>query len=172
MDGSITTPQPPDRRQTMDRRGRPLQGVLAGHRMRRRRAGRRASDEYAAGLDWHDAHWLGAALAVLLLSVADAFMTITLMRHGAIEANPLMAGLLAADGPAFAYWKVGLTAFGVLVLTAFARIRLFGLIPVGWLLYLTAAGYMVLLAYEYNMLQRYTGQLVSHWLPVPLQFPT
>jgi hypothetical protein len=137
--------------------------------MRRRRSGRRAGESLAAGLDWHDAHWLGAALLVLLLSIADAFMTITLLRHGASEANPLMAPLLQGSGPAFAYWKVGLTAFGVLVLTAFARIRLFRVIPVGLVLYLVGAGYIVLVAYEFQMLQRYAEEFVSYWRAVPLQ---
>jgi hypothetical protein len=137
--------------------------------MRRRREGRRAGDQHAAGLDRHDAHWLGAALVVLLLSIFDAFMTITLLHHGAIEANPLMAPLLQGGGAAFAYWKVGLTAFGVLVLTNFARFRLFRIIPVGLVLYLMGAGYIVLIAYEFQMLQRYDAELVSHWLAVPLQ---
>jgi hypothetical protein len=140
--------------------------------MRRRRTGRRADDMHAAGLDWHDAHWLGAALVVLLLSIVDAILTITLMKHGAIEVNPLMARLLSAEGPAFAYWKVGLTAFGVVVLTAFARFRLFGVIPVGWLLYLAGAGYIMLVIYEFEMLHRYSGELISYCLPIPLQFPT
>jgi hypothetical protein len=146
--------------------------MLAGHRKRRRLSGRREGDMHAAGLDWHDAHWLGAALVVMLLSVADAILTITLMNHGAIEVNPLMARLLSADGPAFAFWKVGLTAFGVLVLTAFARLRLFGVIPVGWILYLAGAGYVALITYEINMLQRYSSGHISYWLSVPLQFPT
>jgi len=165
----IPTPPPKDRRQASDRRESAWHALLAGHWMRRRRAGRRSSDAHAAGVDWHDAHWLVAALLVMLLSVVDAFMTITLMRHGAEEANPLMAPLLAADGSAFAYWKLGLTAFGVLVLTAFARLRLFGIIPVGLVLYLAAAGYVVLIAYEYRMLQRYEAQRVSYWQALPLQ---
>jgi hypothetical protein len=131
--------------------------------------GRREGDRHPSGLDWHDAHWLGAAVVVLLLSIADAFMTITLLRHGAVEANPLMAPLLAASGAAFAYWKVGLTAFGVVVLTAYARLRLFRTIPVGLVLYVVGFGYMILVAYEYQMLQRYQAEVVSHWLAVPLQ---
>jgi hypothetical protein len=145
--------------------------LLAGHWMRRRRSGRRATDHHTYTIDWHDAHWLGAALLVLLLSIGDAFMTITLLNHGAIEANPLMARLLAADGPAFAYWKVGLTAFGVIVLTAFARFRLFRTIPVGLVLYLMGAGYIVLITYEFQMLQRYQEELVSYWSAIPLQLP-
>jgi hypothetical protein len=142
---------------------------MAGHWMRRRREGRRADERHPAGVDWHDAHWLAAALIVLVLSVVDAFMTITLLRHGAVEANPLMAQLLAGGGPDFAYWKVGLTAFGVVVLTAFSRLRLFRTIPVGLVLYALGAGYIVLVAYEFQMLQRYKAQLVSYWLAVPLQ---
>jgi hypothetical protein len=146
-----------------------LHALLAGHWMRRRRDGRRVDDQHAAGLDWHDAHWLGAALVVLLLSILDAFMTITLMNHGAVEANPLMAPLVQGGSAAFAYWKVGLTAAGVLVLTAFARFRLFRIIPVGLVLYLLGAGYMVLIVYEFQMLGRYEAELVSYWRAVPLQ---
>jgi hypothetical protein len=143
--------------------------LLAGHWKRRRREGRREGDQLAAGLDWHNAHWLGAAVVVLLLSIFDAFMTITLMNHGAIEANPFMAPLLQGDGPAFAYWKVGLTASGLLVLTAFARFRLFRVIPAGVVLYLLAAGYIVLIAYEFQLLHRYEAELVSYWRALPLQ---
>jgi hypothetical protein len=140
--------------------------------MRRRHSGRRVDDMHAAGRDWHAAHWLGAAVVVLLLSIADAFMTLTLMRHGAEEANPLMAPLISGGGPAFAYWKVGLTAFGVLVLTAFARFRLFGLVPVGWILYLAMTGYIVLVAYELQLLHNYGTDFISYWGPVPLQLAT
>jgi hypothetical protein len=115
---------------------------------------------------------LGAAVVILLLSISDAFLTLTLMRHGAEEANPFMAPLIDGGGPAFAYWKVGLTAFGVVVLTAMARIRLFRLIPVGWVLYLVAAGYIVLVAYELRLLHEYGTDFVSYWLPVPLQLAT
>jgi hypothetical protein len=140
--------------------------------MRRRRHGRRVADMHPAGRDWHDAHWLGAAVLILLLSTADAFLTLTLMRHGAEEANPLMAPLISGGGAAFAYWKMGLTAFGVLVLTAMARIRLFGLIPVGLILYLAAAGYIVLVTYELRLLHHYGTDIVSYWGPVPLQLAT
>jgi hypothetical protein len=143
--------------------------LLAGHWLRRRRRSRRAEEAHAVGRDWHDAHWLGAALVVLLLSISDAFLTLTLMRHGAEEANPLMAPLLSAGGPAFAYWKVGLTAFGVMVLTAFARFRLFGVIPVGGILYLLTGAYIVLVTYELQLLQHFGSDFVSYCLAVPLQ---
>lgn len=111
-------------------------------------------------------------MAVLLLCVADAFMTLTLMRHGAQEVNPLMAPLISGGGPAFAYWKLGLTAFGVVVLTILARVRLFKVLPAGCVLYLILAGYMVLVAYEWRLLHHYGTDFISYWGPVPLQLAT
>lgn len=137
--------------------------------MRRRRTGRRGDELLAAGLDWHPSHWLGVALMIMLLSVTDAFLTLTLMRHGAQEANPFMEPLVNGVSPWFAYWKVGLTGFGVLILTAFARFRLFRVIPVGGVLYLLMTGYIVLVAYELRLLQVYATEFVSYWLSVPLQ---
>jgi Domain of unknown function (DUF5658) len=146
--------------------------LLAGHWFRRRRTERRLEDTHAAGLDWHAPHWLGVAVAVLLLSIADAFMTLTLMRHGAEEANPLMAPLISGGGPAFAYWKLGLTAFGVVVLTILARVRLFRVVPAGCVLYLILAGYICLVVYEWQLLHHYGTDFISYWGPVPLQLAT
>jgi hypothetical protein len=169
---AIANPDPFDRRSGLDRRERPLHGLLAGHWLRRRRIERRAADGHPAGLDWHDPHWLGVAVAVLLLCIADAFMTLTLMRHGAEEINPLMAPLIAGGGPGFAYWKLGLTTFGVVVLTALARVRLFGVLPAGCVLYLILAGYIWLVAYEMQLLHHYGTDFISYWPSVPLQLAT
>ena len=102
--------------------------------------------------DWFHPQWLAVALGVLLLSVADAFLTLTLISHGAVEANPLMEPLVHGSGRGFAFWKVGLTALGVVVLTLLARIRIFGR-SVGTFLYLALAGYVVLVIYELFLLQ-------------------
>lgn len=118
--------------------------------------------------DWHSPRWLAVALLILALSILDAFMTLTLMRHGAQEANPLMAPLIHGGGPAFAYWKVGLTAVGVLVLTALSHVRLFGLVPTGCVLYLVLLGYVGLIAYEWHLLHEYGTNYVSSRLGHPL----
>jgi hypothetical protein len=132
-----------------------------GHWIRRRRSVRRDGDQHGVAIDWHSAHWLGAGILVLLLSVADAFLTLTLLRHGAHEANPLMAHALGA-GRAFAYWKLALTSVGVVVLVSLARIRLFGLIPAGALLYLVLACYIGLIAYEWQLLVRLGTDVISY----------
>lgn len=112
------------------------------------------------------------AVLVLMLSITDAFLTLTLMRHGAQEINPFMAPLVEGGGKSFAWWKLGLTAFGVMVLTAFAHVRLFGRIPAGCLLYLVLLGYIVLVAYEWHLLHNHAHamDLVSSWLPHPLHY--
>jgi hypothetical protein len=168
----IANPNPLDRRSGQDRRERPLHGLLAGHWLRRRRAERRSDDGHPAGLDWHDAHWLGVAVSVLMLCIADAFLTLTLIRQGAEEVNPLMAPLISGGGPGFAYWKLGLTTFGVVVLTILARVRLFGVVPAGCVLYLILVGYVCLVAYEWQLLHHVGTEFISYWGPVPLQLVT
>lgn len=118
--------------------------------------------------DWHSAHWLGVCVLVLLLSILDAFLTLTLIRHGGTELNPFMAPLIDGGGPSFAYWKMGLTATGVLVLTAFAHVRLFGRVPAGCLLYLVLLGYLVLIGYEWHLLHRVETHFVSYRIGHPL----
>lgn len=142
-----------------------------GNALRRRRGGRRKGDAHPAGIDWHDAHWLGAAVLVVLLCIADALMTLTLMKHGAQEVNPLMAPLVVGSGHGFAYWKLGLTITGVVVLVVLARARLFGIVPAGVLLYIVLGIYVVLVAYEWKLLTEGASRFVSYWLGIPLHYP-
>lgn len=91
-------------------------------------------------------------ILVLLLSFADALLTLTLISHGASEVNPFMDPLVRGSGHGFAYWKMGLTALGVVVLTALARLRIWGR-TVGTVLYIALAGYVVLVIYELFLLR-------------------
>lgn len=93
-------------------------------------------------------------MVILLMSVADALLTLRLMSLGAVEINPFMALLLAGGTQAFAYWKVGLTAAGVVVLTVMARLHVFRRVPVSFVLYAVLGLYGALIVYEYGMLQR------------------
>ena len=76
-----------------------------------------------------------------------------LVERGAYEANPLMAPLVMGSGLAFTGVKIGLTAAGVVLLTQLARLRAFGNIPVGVLLYMVLAVYGALIAYEFGLLR-------------------
>ncbi len=102
--------------------------------------------------DWFHPQWLALAVGILLLSVTDAILTLTLISHGATEVNPLMAPLVTGSGHSFAYWKLGLTSIGVVILTLLARLRFRGR-ALGTVLYVILAGYMVLVAYELFLLR-------------------
>lgn len=147
---------PGERRRSADRRKGALRAVLVGHVNPRRHGPRRSRDGSIVSTDWHEARWLAVAVLTLLLSIADAVLTLTLLEHGALEANPVMAVLLRGSAAGFAAVKIGLTAGGILLLTLLARVRAFGRLPVGILLYGVLAAYVGLVVYELRLLQGIT----------------
>jgi hypothetical protein len=143
-----------DRRVSFERRRRHWYGLWVGTVLRRRREPRRDDEHHLAVVDWHHPQWLIVAMLIVMLSVTDAFFTLELINRGATEINPLMAPLVAGSGHGFAFWKLSLTISGVLVLTALSRLRLFGTVPVGAVLYLILLGYATLVAYESYLLMQ------------------
>ena len=135
-----------------DRRALTLQTLISSGFTPRRRAGRRAGDEDLF-VDFHDPRLLVPALAMLLLSITDAFLTITLMINGAKEANPLLAFVLNEHPRLFAAVKIVLTGFGILLLVALARARVFKVVRVSLFLYGLVAAYMALVGYELWLLR-------------------
>jgi uncharacterized protein DUF5658 len=150
-------PATAERRQGPDRRKSTLRSLIYGSFRPRRRNLRRGRFTSLADIDWHHPQWLAVGLLILIASVTDAFLTLTLMSHGAIEANPFMAMLLEGSGYGFATVKIGLTAIGTIFLIVLARARAFRWIPVGGILYAVLAGYAVLIGYEIWLLDRITG---------------
>lgn len=135
------------RTEDVDRRRTSVRSVLFGAFMPRRRTGRRVSDRHFP-IDWHDPYLLILALLMLLLSVTDAFMTITLLSHGGEETNPLLAFVLNDHPNLFATIKMALTGFGIVVFFAVARVRLLGLISVRLVFQVLVLAYLALVIYE------------------------
>lgn len=150
-------PAPPtaEQRGAVERRSRTLHALLQGNLTPRRRGGRRKTDAGFAAIDWHDSQWLAVALLIVILSCADAFFTLTLLANGAYETNPFMAALIDRSPHGFASAKIGLTSVGVILLTLVARMRAFGRLPVGVVLYTVLLGYATLVAYEYWLCDHY-----------------
>jgi hypothetical protein len=140
-----------DRRKTPDRRQMSLRTFIQGGLNPRRRRGRRQSDAHFL-VDWHEPHLLFLAVAILLLSVADAFMTLTLLTRGAVEANPFLDYVLRSHPEIFAAAKMALTGFGVLVLVALGRARVFRIIRVSAIMHWFMLGYAALIGYEWWLL--------------------
>ncbi|HUN26631.1 MAG TPA: DUF5658 family protein [Steroidobacteraceae bacterium] len=143
-------PMPPsgERRRVADRRQRTLHALVIGTLHPRRRSARRAWDRAVVATDWYRPQWLAAALLIVLFSMADALLTLTLLGRGALEANPIMAAFLAVDPVGFVPAKIALTALGVVLLTVAARVRAFRRVPVSLLLYGVLGGYVALVGYE------------------------
>jgi hypothetical protein len=142
----------PERRIKIERRRTVLRALWHGNFARRRHAPRRSSERHAVVTDWFHPQWLAVGMSILLLCVADAILTLTLISHGAIEVNPVMKPLVGGSGHAFGYWKMGLTTLGVTLLIVLARLRIWGR-GVGSILYVVLAAYAVLVSYELFLLR-------------------
>jgi hypothetical protein len=142
-----------ERRRGSDRRRLTLRSFLQGGLTPRRRGGRRTGEQHLP-VDWHEPYLLFLSLTILLLSVADAFLTITLIMGGAQEANPLLAIILRDHPEWFAVIKMGLTGTGVLMLVAMARSRLFSM-RVGFVLQGIFVAYVALITYEWWLLRTF-----------------
>ena len=141
-----------ERRLGPDRRSTTLRSFLRGGFTPRRRGGRRAGEHHLP-IDWHEPYLLFLSVTILLLSVVDAFLTLTLLTAGATEANPVMAFVLSHHPQLFALIKMAFTSIGVLVLVAVARARLFRVMKVGAVLQGLFVAYVALIAYEWWLLR-------------------
>ena len=154
VDDSGGPVQPLERRATRDRRRTTLGTFLRGGFTPRRRSGRRAGEQHLP-IDWHEPYLLFLAVTILLLSVLDAFLTVTLITGGAKEMNPLLEFVLRVEPKLFAAVKMGLTGAGVLVLVAVARARFFRVMRVGVVLQGVFVAYVALIAYEWWLLRAF-----------------
>jgi hypothetical protein len=143
-----------ERRSWADRRRRVWWSVLYGNfKPRRRRPARREDDARFHSVDWHSPHLLAVAMGILLLSVADAFMTLTLLSGGADEVNPVMAAVVYNSAALFAALKMAMTGLGVMLMVYLARYRFMRVLRVEFVLYAILAGYAGLLGYEFWLLR-------------------
>jgi stage V sporulation protein SpoVS len=152
--GGMAAAAPDERRGRPDRRKRVWWSVFYGSfKPRRRQPPRRLDESRYHSLDWHSSHLLAVSIGILLLSVADAFMTVTLLAGGAIEVNPIMAAVIEQSAAVFAVVKMVLTGAGVMLLVVLARYRFMRLVRVDMAMYVLLAGYLALLSYEFWMLK-------------------
>jgi hypothetical protein len=138
-----------ERRDRADRRRRVWWSVCYGSfNPRRRSPPRRLDDSRFHSLDWHAAHLLAVAIAILLLSVVDAFLTLALLQGGAAEVNPIMAVLIYRSVGMFAALKMAMTSAGIVLMVFLARYRFMRLVRVEWVLYGVLIAYASLISYE------------------------
>lgn len=142
-------PRQGDRRR--DRR-RALLVALSG---RGRRQGPRRAEDRRRGAHYLDRYRPTDGLVLILavvLCVLDAAFTLTILAHGGVELNPLMALALGQGVTEFFWIKFLLTSGALLVALLHRDFVAFGRLRGVHILYGAAVGYTVLVGYEMAIL--------------------
>lgn len=129
--------------------------TFVGALIHRRRVDRRrdGDGDVAHYVDVHEPYLFYVAVGALLLCVADAFFTMTLINfYGSYELNPVMDYFIKADIKIFFIVKFGLTASGIIFLVIHKNFRLFNRISGYHILHSALLLYALLVAYELFML--------------------
>ena len=135
-------------RDDSERRDFSWRTVFFGFTRSRRHAHRRVVDDHVVFLDWHHPWLFFLATGTMLLSVADAFLTLQLLERGMIEVNPVMNALMLHGTLAFTATKLGVTAIGILTLVFLAKSRFLNRIRTGLILTIFFSFYSCLVCYE------------------------
>jgi hypothetical protein len=137
-----------NKREKSERRDFTWRTVFYGFTRSRRHAHRRGVDDAVVFLDWHHPWLFFLATGTMLLSVADAFLTLQLLDRGMIEVNPVMRAVMSHSTLAFTATKLGVTAFGILALVFLAKSRFLNRIRTGLFLTIFFSFYSCLVCYE------------------------
>ena len=137
-----------EQRTGVDRRRFSWRTVAYGFLLSSRHAARRDEDGEVVFLDWHHPWLFFLATGTMLLSCADAFLTLQLLDLGMIEANPVMNAIMAQGTLAFTSTKLAMTAVGILMLVFLAKARFLNRIRTGLFLTVFFSFYACLVCYE------------------------
>ena len=131
-----------------DRRSFSWRTVVYGFALSRRRRNRRTEDMNVIFLDWHHPWLFFLSVGTMLLSCADAFLTLQLIQRGMVEINPIMNKVMEQGVDVFVGAKLALTAAGIFTLVFLAKFHFLNRFRTG--LFLTAffSGYATLVCYE------------------------
>ena len=137
-----------DRRLESDRRDFSWRTVFFGFMRSRRHYPRREADADVVFMDRHHPWLFFLSVGIMLLSCTDAFLTLRLMDHGMIEANPVMAAMMGVSISTFAVTKILMTGTSILILVFLAKTRFMNRFRTGVLLTVFFSLYCCLVCYE------------------------
>ena len=150
-DSSIPDNETVERRR-QDRRRFTLRSLFGALFTLRRRRSRRKGDQLNAYIDWYEPWPLMASVVIILLSSLDAFLTLILLDHGAVELNILMDWLIKMDIRTFAAVKLAVTGLALVILVLHFNFQLYKVLPVRYLIYALMPIYAFLIAHEISLL--------------------
>ena len=143
-----------EKRESAERRAFSWRTVAFGFTLSRRRLLRREEDAEILFLDWHHPWLFFLAVGIMLMSCIDAFMTLQLLEHGMVEANPIMASLLGQGTEVFATAKVLMTGTSILILVFLAKSKFLNRVRTGLVLTFFFSCYACLVCYQFIHLMR------------------
>lgn len=138
----------PEQRASTDRRRFSWRTVTYGFTVSRRHTNRRSADAEVIFLDWHHPWLFFLATGTMLLSCADAFLTLLLLEHGMIEVNPVMGSIMEYGTSVFISTKLAMTAIGIFVLVFLAKSCFLNRVRTGLFLTVLFTCYAGLVCYE------------------------
>ncbi|MCC6917469.1 DUF5658 family protein [Nitrosomonas sp.] len=118
-----------------------------------RRLVQRRSVRGAAYVDQYDWLLTTCCLAIVLLSAADAFLTVSILTGGGTELNYFMEILIENSTQKFIAFKLALTSLAAILLTIHHEVQIHGGFRCRHLLYMISTGYTCLISYELILLQ-------------------
>lgn len=136
-------------KRAIDRRSLSWRTFVFGFARSRRLSLRRVEDAEVLFLDSHHPWLFFLAVGTMIMSCVDAFMTLQLLQHGMVEANPVMAAILDQGTMAFAASKITMTGTSILILVFLAKIRFLNRVRVGLFLTVIFSSYACLICYEF-----------------------
>ena len=139
-------------RRRHQRRRFSLRAMLGALFTLRRRQSRRKDDRLNSYIDWYEPWPLVASVVIILLSSLDAFLTLILLNHGAVELNILMNWLIETDIRTFAAVKLAVTGLALIVLVLHFNFHIYKVLPVRYLIYALMPLYAFLIAHELSLL--------------------
>ncbi len=137
-----------EQRASEERRAFSWRTVAYGFTLSRRHTHRRSVDDEVIFLDWHHPWLFFLATGTMVLSCADAFLTLLLLERGMIEANPIMNAIMAQGTTVFTSIKLAMTAFGIFVLVFLAKAQFLNRLRTGLFLTTFFTFYACLVCYE------------------------
>lgn len=125
-------------------------GMKTGRRVGERRAPDRGEPVY---VDYYAGHLMLCTIAILFLSIGDAFFTLNILANGGEELNWFMAALIKDSVEKFIVFKLALTSMALILLVIHHNVHLIGGLRVKHLKYAVLIGYSVLIGYELYLLK-------------------
>ena len=142
-----------EQRRQPDRRQRHFKSLLFSLHNGRRMNARRQIEAKQGFYTDHYEKWVGCnVIAITLLSLLDAFLTLNILERGGIEVNPFMSALLDVDISVFLVGKFIITVVCLLFALVHINFHVLRILPMKYMLAGITGFYVMLIGYELFLL--------------------